>query len=246
MKIEESVLAVLSQSEITGNQLVLVGQLDRKLYERTNKVLEAAGGKWNRKLKAHVFPTDASIRLEQILVTGEVDIPKDEFNYFPTPAGLVENLVSHLDIHAGTKVLEPSAGKGAIASKCAELGALVDCYELMQDNYDALRSVSSLHKVSKADFLSVEPSPEYDFVVMNPPFFGQADVKHVMHAFKFLKPGGTLVSIMSNGVSFRTNRLTTQFREFVYDHGGVIDPLPDNSFKESGTLVNTVVVTIHN
>ncbi len=54
MRVEDDVLAVLSRAETNGNALVLIGQLDRLMYERTNKVLEAAGGKWNRKAKAHM------------------------------------------------------------------------------------------------------------------------------------------------------------------------------------------------
>jgi hypothetical protein len=52
MRVEDEVLAVLSRAETNGNALTLTGRLDRKMYERTNKVLEAAGGKWNRKAKA--------------------------------------------------------------------------------------------------------------------------------------------------------------------------------------------------
>lgn len=55
MRVDDEVLAVLSRAETNGFELKLTGQLDRKLYERTNKVLEAAGGKWSRKAKAHIF-----------------------------------------------------------------------------------------------------------------------------------------------------------------------------------------------
>lgn len=68
-------------------------QLDRKLYGRTNKVLEA-GGKWNRKAKAHIFPGDATARVDEILLTGSVEVPKDEFNFFPTPPEIVRRLVA--------------------------------------------------------------------------------------------------------------------------------------------------------
>jgi 16S rRNA G1207 methylase RsmC len=36
---------------------------------------------------------------------------------------------------------------------------------------------------------------------MNPPFARQADIHHVNHALKFLKPDGLLVSVMSAGVT---------------------------------------------
>ena len=84
MRIDDEVLAVLSSAEASGCNVTLTGQLDRKLYERTNKVLEAAGGKWNRKARAHLFDDDAFTRIDQIILTGQVEVPKDEFNFFPT------------------------------------------------------------------------------------------------------------------------------------------------------------------
>lgn len=71
MRIENDVLTVLARAQTDGNALRLVGQLDRKLYERVNKVLEAAGGKWNRKAKAHLYEGGAAEAMEQIILTGE-------------------------------------------------------------------------------------------------------------------------------------------------------------------------------
>lgn len=44
MKIEDNVLAILSTAETEGNALRLTAQLDRNMYVKVNKVLEAAGG----------------------------------------------------------------------------------------------------------------------------------------------------------------------------------------------------------
>lgn len=244
MKVEQDVMAVLSAAAVNGNAVVLVGQLDRKLYERTNKVLEAAGGKWNRSAKAHVFATDAQDRIEQIILTGDIDIPKDEFEYFPSPPSVVQRLLELADVDRGMRVLEPSAGKGAIAYACADLGAIVDCYELMPANFAALAGDQRLGPVRNMDFLAQAPEASYDRVVMNPPFSRQADIKHVLHALKFLRPDGRLVSVMANGVEFRQDRRAVEFRELVSERGGEIEALPAGSFKSSGTGVNTVVVTI--
>ena len=51
MQVDSEVLSVLSRATTNGTALTLVGQLDRKLYERTNKVPEAAGGKWDRRAR---------------------------------------------------------------------------------------------------------------------------------------------------------------------------------------------------
>src|SRR3972149_847602 len=57
-EIPEEVLVVLRRAVIEGTRLRIVEQLDRKLYVAVNKGLEAAGGKWDRKAKAHTFGDD--------------------------------------------------------------------------------------------------------------------------------------------------------------------------------------------
>lgn len=79
---------------------------------------------------------------------------------------------------------------------------------------------------------------------MNPPFSRQADIKHVSHALKFLKPNGRLVSVMASSMTFRSNKLTTEFRELIDLRNGWIEKLPEGAFKSSGTMVNTVIVVI--
>jgi 16S rRNA G1207 methylase RsmC len=244
MRIDSEVLAALSSATTQGCNVFLTGQLDRKLYERTNKVLEAAGGKWNRKARGHVFGADASDRMDQIILSGTVEVPKDEFNFFPSPPAVVDRLMELADIAPGMTVLEPSAGQGAIAFASHERGAVVDCVELMKANVDTLIGDKRCRAVSHCDFLTMEQAPVYDRVVMNPPFMKQADIKHVTHAHKFLKPDGLLVAVMSAGVGFRTDARTKAFLALVHDRGGHIEPLPENSFKASGTGVNTVIAVI--
>ncbi|MFF7576823.1 methyltransferase [Streptomyces sp. NPDC008061] len=244
MKIATNVLEVLDQAETDGPRLVLTGQLDRKLYADTNKVLEAAGGKWNRSAKAHLFDGDAADVMEQIILTGEVVSAKQEFGYFPTPAAVVEQLIELADLRAGMTVLEPSAGRGAIAGPIAALGCHVDCIELQRDNALAISDAGIGRDLAVADFLTVEPSPFCDRVVMNPPFAKQADIRHVTHAYQFLKPGGLLVAVMSNGMTFRNTTLTREFRALISSTGGQVVPLPEGAFKESGTGVNTVIAVL--
>lgn len=248
MRVDNEVLNVLSAAECNGPQLFLTGQLDRNLYTRTNKVLEAAGGKWNRKAKAHIFDTDASDRIEQIILTGDVVVPKDDFEFFPTPPAVAERVIELADIQNGMRVLEPSAGKGALAlaAQQSALDVKVDMFELMPENNAHLQSMTIKNaKIGDPiDFLSVEPMASFDRIVMNPPFGRQADIKHVSHALKFLKPGGLLVSVMASSVTFRSNKLTTDFRQLIEDRGGHIEELPEGAFKSSGTMVNTVIVVI--
>lgn len=243
MKIKSDILAAIDGARIDGDTLTLVDQLERKTYQEVARVIEAAGGKWNRARKAHVFPGSAAEAIEPVLLTGEVTNRKQEFGQFYTPAALAGTVLDTLarKKKAG-RMLEPSAGRGAIAAMAHLRGWIVDCVELDQKNVDLLCSIS-FNGVVHGDFLEQEPRPIYDGVGMNPPFAGQADIRHVMHATKFLRPGGRLVAIMSAGVTFRQNKLTTEFRAFVAERGGTIVPLPEDAFKESGTSVNTVLVS---
>ena len=255
MKIKDEVLQVLSAAKVSGNELYLQGQLDRPMYLAVNKVLEASGGLWNRKSKCHIFDKDAEERIDEIILTGEIDVPKDDFNYFPTPPDVVAKLLKLANITEGMNILEPSAGQGAIALACAEIGCIVDCYELMEANIKVLLEHNvmrggKLRRTLKQDFLTVESilnkhdELKYHRIVANPPFAKQADIKHVTHAHKFLKPDGLLVSVMSAGVLFRSDRRTTEFRDFVESKGGEFEKLPEGSFKASGTMVSTCIVSI--
>lgn len=246
MKVDNEVLFVLDNAQKEGNTLRLVGQLDRSLYTKANKVLEAAGGKWSRKAKAHIFDGDAADAMEQIILTGEITVPQD-FGFFPTPAPVVARLIELAGINTGMKVLEPSAGKGAICEGLVHTGADITAIELLTTNFNELFNKKLCRVILHGDFLDPELNASletYDRVVMNPPFSKQADIKHVLHALRFLKPDGLLVSVMSSGVAFRDNKLTTDFRALIRDRGGDIESLPEGSFKSSGTGVNTVIVTI--
>jgi predicted RNA methylase len=254
MNIDNKVLDVLSNASMNGNALQLTGQLDRTLYVSVNKVLELAGGKWSRKEKAHIFEGDAAEVMDAIILTGKIANKKQELGFFPTPPTVVKRLLELAGIEQGMLVLEPSAGQGAIAVEVAKRGAIVHCFEIDPSNANNLASnlfaVSPEYSVTRDDFLTIDPKKAnfrgdlYDRVVMNPPFALQADIHHVMHALRFLAPGGRLVSVMSSSVTFRTNILTENFREAINAHNGTIEFLPESSFAESGTNVNTVIVVM--
>lgn len=244
-QIAENVLKVLDAAIVEGSKVFLTGQLDRKLYTETDKVLQAAGGKWNRSAKAHVFDSDANDALEPIILTGEYSRTKQDFGQFDTPADLADEVVGMADIDAGMLVLEPNIGLGNIAFAAERIGAVITGFEI--DVARAAKAHSLLPKanIKVTDFLTEDPTPIFDRVVMNPPFAKQDDIRHVIHAYKFLRPSGRLVAIMSASVMFRDNKLTTEFREFVSAHGGCIKRLPEGSFKSSGTGVNACIVTIN-
>lgn len=240
--VAQDVIEVLERAEIEGSAIRLTGQLDRKLYERTAKALADAGGKWNTKAKAILFPGNAAEAIEPILLTGEITSRKVELQAFFTPADLATNVAILADIREGDLVLEPSAGEGALAFAARRRGGRLSCYDIAPSHVKALWDQDFL--AVEGDFLSVPVDPIYDRVVMNPPFTRQQDVKHVTHALKFLKPGGRLVAIMSPTWQTRADRLSTEFRELLATMSAEVRDLPAGSFKASGTNVSTVLLIV--
>ncbi len=162
---------------------------------------------------------------------------------FPTPRDLAEEMVTIAEIEPGHIVLEPSAGTGAIIGAMGglmfghapERGA-VHAVEINGNLAERLRHEFPLTMVHCGDFLDFDPSAHrFDRVLMNPPFSNMADLKHIEHARKFLKPGGRLVAICADGPRQR-ERLQLIASEY--------RPLPAGTFKAAGTMVNTALVVI--
>jgi 16S rRNA G966 N2-methylase RsmD len=259
MKIHESVLPILSTLVFTGQNVMISEQIERKLYVRTNEVLEALGGKWNRKAKAHVFECDPIAAVENALLLGEVTTAKD-LGYFPTPTSLAAKLVKLAGVQKGDRCLEPSCGDGRIVMAMLEAGAgYVLAVEVDGARLNAMlgRSVAAYGETDKASFclhsvqqdflkpivLTAAPNKPFDRVVMNPPFL-PGYIQHVEKAFSMLRPRGVLVSVLPNGVTFRNDRPHREFRDFVTSLDGEIKPLPEGSFKESGTNAATCTVRL--
>ena len=129
------------------------------------------------------------------------------------------------------RVLEPSCGDGRILDAVRGAG-----YRALGFEYHPGRAAEARakgHSVVTGNFLEQPARPEFDRVVMNPPFYGRHYVKHVRHAAKFLKPGGVLVSILPATARYDHDELKGEWRD-----------LPVASFSEAGTNVPTCMLRI--
>jgi len=155
---------------------------------------------------------------------------------FPTPHELVQRMIGLAEIKQGDRVLEPSAGTGRILEAIHAAGGVSIAVEINHELVMSLRT--RFDDVRHGDFMACHLEP-VDAVVMNPPFANGQDIEHITHAFSMVKPGGRLVAICANGP-----RQERRLRWLVEQLGGMWEVLPADTFKESGTRVNTVLLTM--
>lgn len=194
--------------------------------------------------------------------------PARLYGFYPTPNEIAQKIAEKIPYSkTPLRILEPSAGTGNLAYTAARGREItisdewneetsrrdrktktvhhrVDAIEIQSALAASLRESGKLSRVTCADFLAIRPDPKalYDGAVMNPPFDRERDIDHVTHALKFIKPDGFLLSIMSAGTEFRETRKAAAFRKLLADRGGWMVDLPEGSFSDVGTNVNTVLV----
>jgi ParB/RepB/Spo0J family partition protein len=189
-------------------------------------------------------PPDPERERRKRIAIAEADLVGTKIpGFFPTPAPVIERMLEEAEIEGCMTVLEPSAGKGDIveAIQAAAPYAVV----LTGERNQTLRSILELKGCEPfADFLEWGGSVQR--IVMNPPFEKGQDIVHVRHAYDRLRPGGRLVSIMSEGPFFREGKADREFRIWLDLVGGRSEKLPEDSFKSAfrSTSVATRLVVI--
>lgn len=258
MKIENQILKIIEAGHSDGNLYYLSPEpLDRKVYVEVNKVLEALGGKWNRSKKAHIFENSIEAAITNVINTGEVMNHKTELQFFETPAILGDQMCELLE-YSGGNIGEPEAGRGALLKAIERnfyldsgfLNGKVFWWEIDPTNAVHVQALGIGCKIGD-DFLKARPDevPPLDRIIMNPPFSmngsgSQTDIDHVTHAMKFVQSGGIIVSVMSPAIKFRNNKKTSDFRVLLNKFKHEIIDVPDGAFKESGTMIKTVIVKV--
>lgn len=159
------------------------------------------------------------------------------FQLFQTPPEIAARLVGLLGDSARGRVLEPSAGLGRILDALPVGGDVVAVEMAAACAGELFRQERTGVKILQRDFLTVTPEDVglFDAVAMNPPFHVRADVKHILHALKFLKRGGILAAICMAGPHREKDLkpLASTWEE-----------LAPGTFKSEGTGVGAVLLTI--
>ena len=246
MIVEKEILEILENSTTQANSLFLPDQLDRKIYTKVNKIIEAAGGKWDRKTKSHVFQDSASDRVDEIVLTQSVLDPKKDLNFFPTPEEIITSMMNKVEFTSTSKALEPSFGDGRILKRMrnepfSQLHGVEINKEMFENQVKEI-SEKNIHLIH-GDFLSFQEN-DFDIILMNPPFKKKQGIAHTTHALELLNKNGTLVAILPSSVVYSKDKKTTAFQELLKEKKADVINLQSGTFKESGTMVSTVMIIV--
>lgn len=247
MEIQSSkeAIKVLQNCTVEGNVIKLPPeQLDRKLYQEVAKSLELIGGKWKgNKVMGFVFNQDPTELLKQI-ANGEKRNLKKEFQFFATPEKLAREMVFLADLKNHDSILEPSAGQGAIIKEINEVcNVLPDCYELMEVNRSILQKSDLQFRLIGEDFLNHSVG-FYTKIIANPPFSKNQDIVHIRKMYDVCAKGGRIVTIASKHWQISSNKVETEFRNWLESIVAEITDIPAGEFKESGTNISACLITI--
>ena len=242
-----SVEEILKHCTLEDNVLKLPQvQFNKKSYAEAKKWIEEAGGSWKGgKVQGFIFPFNPE-RVFSILNEGKRCNLAQDFQFFETPSDVADWLVMLAGgIHEHDKVLEPSAGRGALVRaihrSCPD--AVVDCYEMMPENKELLLRLGGINIIGD-DFTKSTIGKKYTKIIANPPFSGNQDIRHVRMMYDMLEQGGTLASITSAHWEFAEEKTCRDFRKWLEDVGGAKYEIESGAFKESGTGVRTLAIVI--
>lgn len=225
-------------------------ELDRKKYIEVAKHLEFLGGKWNRGKKGFIFDREIE-SIDELL--GDNIKKKKDLQFFETPEFLADRLVELAEFKNFITILEPSAGRGRIIKSIYKglnnfVDYRIDYCEIDETNKKYIDSLECeiLLMFKGNDFLELEllENKLYDRIIANPPFAKNQDVEHIKHMYKLLASGGILVSIASKHWQLSSNKKETEFRQFLEDTSAEIIELDGGEFKESGTMIQGVIIKI--
>jgi tRNA1(Val) A37 N6-methylase TrmN6 len=152
-------------------------------------------------------------------------------------------MIELADIQLTDRVLEPSAGQGAIVDSLEGMCASVDLCEFMSQNREILEEKG--YDIFCNDFLDLSIGNKYNKIIANPPFSKDQDCKHVLKMYEHLVSGGTLVAVMSKSwMRENKNKVQQEFANLINKKGNTLTTIESGEFKQSGTSVATALVVI--
>jgi methylase of polypeptide subunit release factors len=169
-----------------------------------------------------------------------------QLQFYNTPSALTEKLLNKLPATIeGKTILEPSAGQGGILAPLIKKYPNNDYFycEYSKDNAEVLKKILPEASFIANDFLTVDEQLKFDYIIANPPFSKDQDIDHFLKMTKLLKDGGTIICIMSNGWTWKSNKKCDAFKNFLMDFDFSIEYLDEKAFESIGLNIRTCIVT---
>lgn len=242
------IIEILKNCTIANGNIIKLPdvQLERSDYMKVKKLFEGNGGKWKGgKCQGFLFNTTDVSPILSRLQGGDLTDRKKKFQFFETPVEIARRLAVRLgDVIPTDRILEPSAGRGALIKAVLEEwpNKVVDYYELMEENRAELAKIPNARLLGN-DFMEAEVGM-YEKIIANPPFTNNQDIKHVMKMWDHLAEGGQMAVIMSKHWQFASDKASKDFRSFIESIDHDITDLPAGSFKDSGTNVESLMLVL--
>lgn len=168
-------------------------------------------------------------------------------DFFETPDPIGLKMSEFADLKWGDKVLEPSAGRGAIAQwfgEGLETTALEPSSTLRSELM--VRMGGEKRRVLPNRFEDLSIVNKFDSIVMNPPYGKNSKVaiEHLNKAITHLRENGRIVALLpdSNKVNARLAELITDAENPMTLVGQI--SLPSSTFNRAGTSVMTQIVIL--
>jgi phospholipid N-methyltransferase len=219
-------------------QLNKTGIKTEEMYIAAKADLEGLG---NQKV-AEKTDEEKIRELEVDLIGRKID------GFFPTPATVIEKMIAQVSITSGMTILEPSAGNGnildAIRKYCTNNSIENVTLHACEVNYN-LRNILEAkgYHIIASDCLTLTPENGlYDLILMNPPFERKQDIHHVKAMYELLKPGGKLVSVMTESAFVGNDNTSKDFQRWYIPKGHNIS-MGQGAFMDRSTLRQTGVNT---
>lgn len=240
-------LVTISTTKATINT-----QLERVEFESLKNFFEKIDGSWNKTNNAFIFNKNPIAKINDFIENDKMPkSTKKTTAFFPTPTSIVNAMLEEATLSKDSDYvfdnltfLEPSAGGGAIADEIKDkfLPHHIDLVEYNEDNAELLRD-KGYENVFNADFLqyNTNQAKKYDFIIMNPPYLGNAYIKHLNHAYGMLKDNGRLVAVIPNGFITNKDKLSRDFFDLVAFNHSFLTFIKEG-FKD--TKVTTTIITL--
>lgn len=178
--------------------------------------------------------------------------------FYPTPPEVIRIMMQpYADKLPKARILEPSAGSGAILDYITETGFE---QEIHGHKFNRTADVKNIYacevnpeltmilqqkgyRVVADDFLSYKPDHRFDLVAMNPPFSSGAE--HLLHAWEIISNGDIVCLLNAETILNPYTKTRKRLVTLIQTHGSTEELGPVFSKADNPTDVNVMMVRLH-